>query len=324
MIALIGTTIERNVTSSSRNAAESTNANTNGDVRLQRVVEVAHPPRCRRRRTASTPSTDPIVGATTSSRSTSSACVRLLLGPVAGDLDIETCRPSCRGSRPARASLAGKQRVCSAAAFSSFASPPVTAGAVTSSALMTTSSDEVSVGNASCSRLNVWTTGSSCGSESDVLGVPMSMPRPGSPAPPAAPVARHGRQQRAPQHPVHDARPDAERGHAVAETTEAGNPALLDAIAEHRQHGGQHRERSEHRDGDDRDRAGGERRERRGAGEVHAGHRDHDRDAGDEHGATRGRGGRLDRRFLAPCRRRAPRAPGGGRTARSPRRRPGR
>ena len=44
---------------------------------------------------------------------------------------------------------------------------------------MTTSSDEVSAGNAFCIRLNVWTTGSSCGSDADVLGVPISMCRAG-------------------------------------------------------------------------------------------------------------------------------------------------
>ena len=66
------------------------------------------------------------------------------------------------------------------------------------------------------------------------------------------------------------------------------------------------------------------RRERRVAGEEHAGHRDHHREAGDQHGAARGRRGGLERPRLAMRRRAAPRARGAGRTASSRRRRPGR
>ena len=147
-----------------------------GDVRLQRVREVAHPPRCCRRRTprrrrpirSSGPPRRSGAPRAPGSTPRRSRCRRSR---------PRACRPSCRGSRRARPSLDGsRSRVLARRPCSSFASPALTAGAVTSSALMTTSSDEVSDGNASCTRLNVCTTGSSCGSEAEVFGVPMSIP----------------------------------------------------------------------------------------------------------------------------------------------------
>ena len=79
---------------------------------------------------------------------------------------------------------------CCAAAWFSCATPASIEGAVTSFALMTTSSDEVSDGNAACRRLNVCTTGWSCGSDAEVFGVPMSIPRAGIARATSRPVAR--------------------------------------------------------------------------------------------------------------------------------------
>ena len=65
----------------------------------------------------------------------------------------------------------------------------MTAGAVTSRALTTTLSVCVSAGKAFCTRLNVCTTGSSCGSDAEVLGVPMSSCSAGSAIATSSPVA---------------------------------------------------------------------------------------------------------------------------------------
>ena len=75
---------------------------------------------------------------------------------------------------------------------------------------------------------------------------------------------------------------------ALAEERDA---ALVDAVAELREHGGEHRQRADHRDADDEDRAGRHRGEAVVAGEVHAGHGGHHGEAGDQHGAARRRGG---------------------------------
>jgi hypothetical protein len=99
-------------------------------------------------------------------------------------------------------------------------------------------------------------------------------------------MAKRGRQ---------DLRPDAVLAARAAQPSEERDAALLDAVAELRQERRQHGERSDHRDRDDHDRAEAERAERAVAGEEEASHRGHDRQPGDEHGAARRRGRRLER-----------------------------
>ena len=71
--------------------------------------------------------------------------------------------------------------------------------------------------------------------------------------------------------------------------------APVDAVAEAAEERGQHRERSDHRDEHDEDRAEAHRDEVARAGERHAGAGDGDGEAGDEHGAAGGRGGGVQR-----------------------------
>ena len=226
-------------------------------------VEVAHPAPCRRR--LGLRRRRPIRSSGRRRRPEHlERPVRLVVGPVAGDLDLEGPDRLVRVRRRS-ASCARRELVRGAArGLLELREPAVTAGAVTSLALMTTLRDEVSDGNASWTWLNVCTTGWSCGSEAEVFGVPMSIPiGRDRHAPRAGPWRGTADSSGRRRTPVHDPRPDAHAGHPVAETAQAGNPALLGAIAQHRQQGGEHRERSEHRDCDHHDRAGGERRERR-------------------------------------------------------------
>ena len=81
----------------------------------------------------------------------------------------------------------------------------------------------------------------------------------------------------------------------AAEPVQERDLALLDLVAEPRQQRRQHRERAEHRDADDHHRGDAEAEVGLVAGEHHPGHRDHHRDAGDQHRAARGRGGGLER-----------------------------
>ena len=115
-------------------------------------------------------------------------------------------------------------------ACSSFSIAPVTAGAVTSLPLMTTLSDEVSLGNAALRWLNFCTTVSSCGSVS-IAGVPVCMCSAGAASASSSATEVDRPQQRAAHDAVHDARPEAERGHARLQAVEAGNAALVDAVA---------------------------------------------------------------------------------------------
>jgi hypothetical protein len=82
---------------------------------------------------------------------------------------------------------------------------------------------------------------------------------------------------------------------STLEAMQERHAALLDAVAEHRQQRRDDGHRADHRDRHDRDRADAERRERRVAGQEHAGHGDHHGQAGDQHGAAGGRGGDVDR-----------------------------
>ncbi len=104
------------------------------------------------------------------------------------------------------------------------------------------------------------------------------------------------------EHAIRDAAPHVALGRGAAQAADEGDAALLDAVAQLPEHCGENREGAEHGDRDDDHRADREGHERAVTGEEHAGHRDQDGDARDEHGVTRGRGGRLERSALAPAR----------------------
>ena len=103
--------------------------------------------------------------------------------------------------------------------------------------------------------------------------------------------AEQRRQDGPAKHPLDDPRPDPVRFALLRGASATRKPSLLDAVSECGQHRGQHGEGPEHRHRNDEDRPGGKGREGWRAAEVHAGHRDHHRDARYEHRAT-GRGGR--------------------------------
>jgi hypothetical protein len=101
------------------------------------------------------------------------------------------------------------------------------------------------------------------------------------------------------EHAVEDRTPEARLAAVGLQPVQERDAPLLDAVAELGQQRRQDRDRADHGHRHHHDRAGGKRRERLAAGEVHARHRDHDREAGDEHRpAGRGRGG-LQRRIGA-------------------------
>ena len=112
-------------------------------------------------------------------------------------------------------------------------------------------------------------------------------------APPAIAIDSQGR--RITRSTVADQKRDSPAASPAAEEREA---ALLDPVPEPGEHRRQHRQRGEHRDRDDEDRALGERVEGLVAAQEHAGHRDDHRQAGDQHRAPRGRGGDLERGAL--------------------------
>ena len=111
---------------------------------------------------------------------------------------------------------------------------------------------------------------------------------------------RDDRDDRPAEDTLEDRSPDARVSVLAAEPVHEGDTALLDAIAELREHCGQHGERTDHRDRDDHHRADREGHERLVAGEEHAGHRDQDGDAGDQDGPAGGGRGGLERSALAP------------------------
>ena len=138
--------------------------------------------------------------------------------------------------------------------------------------------------------------------------------------PPAPSAETHGWRSTAPD----DGGPEAGLAVRAVAAGEERHAALVHAVAELGQDGRQHRQRADDRDRHDEDRARRERLERRVAGEVHPGHRDH-------HGAAR-RPARPAPRSppRRPARRRcrgrarARRARGAGRTSSSRPRRRGR
>ena len=128
---------------------------------------------------------------------------------------------------------------------------------------------------------------------------PCASRRPGSPArraaPPLSSAASSGRRSEAPTTAPQKRPARPRHGAGASRLPSSGIAAALDAVAERREHRRHDGDRAEHRDRDDDDRADAERGEDAVAGEQHAGHRDHHRQAGDDHGAARGRRGDRDR-----------------------------
>ena len=100
-------------------------------------------------------------------------------------------------------------------------------------------------------------------------------------------------------HVAEDEAPDAGVALLALEAAEQGQTALVDAVAELRQHGGQHRQRAEHGDADDEDRADRHRAALGLAEEEDACQRGHDGQARDQDGVAAGGGGCLEGRELA-------------------------
>ena len=113
------------------------------------------------------------------------------------------------------------------------------------------------------------------------------------------PAAEHRGEQRTAQRRAHDRAPEAPaapvRGAPLEPLADERDAAALDAVAQRGENSGHDRDRAEHRDGDDDDRPDAERRPDRVAREQHARHRDHHRQPGDDHCATRCRRRRRDR-----------------------------
>ena len=126
------------------------------------------------------------------------------------------------------------------------------------------------------------------------------------------------------QDAAEDRAPDLALDRGAPHPAEPGHPAEVDAVTEHRQQGGQHGHRAEHRDEDDEDRGDREAVEEQHPGQEHPRHRHHHGQTGDQHRAAGRRCRDPQRRLgvLGPAR--APRARGAGRTCSSRPRRPGR
>ena len=293
MIALIGTTIERNVTSSRMNAIASTKTNTIGRcdfiVSRKSFDQAVMPPTA-----TSAFCSLPTVAGTTSSRRTSSerfdaASVPLPL------IESDTIATVLSGLT---VTLEGSESSPVAIAWSCSCLIAVwTSGVVTSLALTTTLAGRLPPGNAASMRSSVWMIGVL----RDRPSVPASlncMPSAGiesaTSRPPARTTETTGRAEDAGQDRVPHARLALV---LVATLGDVGQAALLEPalLAEVGQHGRQERERPDHGDGDDDDRADAEGREDRVAGEEHAGHRGDHGEAGDQHRATRGGGGDVER-----------------------------
>jgi hypothetical protein len=111
--------------------------------------------------------------------------------------------------------------------------------------------------------------------------------------------AAHDRGEYGPaKHPLDDPGPHPIRLLASPQVVAQRKPSLLDSISQNGEHRGQDGQRTDHRHRHDEDRSGGQRGERWRAAEVHAAHRDHHGEAGDEDGPTGGGGRRLDRRVV--------------------------
>ena len=117
------------------------------------------------------------------------------------------------------------------------------------------------------------------------------------------PAREDGGQERPAEDSAHDRAPDPTLAVVAAKPADERNPTPVDPVAEPRQQRRQHGQRPDHRHRDYRDRGDREGLEDRVAGEEHAGHRRHHGQAGDEHGAARGRGCGLQRGPLATARR---------------------
>ena len=165
---------------------------------------------------------------------------------------------------------------------------------VTSRALTTTVTGVLWLGKAAWMRSKLRITGMLRDRDS-VPGIEVCIPNAGIARATRTPPLSSADSDGPAKHPLDDPRPDPVRFALLRGASATRKPSLLDAVSECGQHRGQHGEGPEHRHRNDEDRPGGKGREGWRAAEVHAGHRDHHRDARYEHRAT-GRGGRrLDR-----------------------------
>jgi hypothetical protein len=94
------------------------------------------------------------------------------------------------------------------------------------------------------------------------------------------------RDRRTPQHDVQNGVPEPALAALAPQPVQERDPALLDAVAEQREHRRDDRHRADHRHQHDGDRADAERREGLVAGQEHAGHGHDHGQAGDQHRAA--------------------------------------
>ncbi len=137
-------------------------------------------------------------------------------------------------------------------------------------------------------------------------------------------AGQHERHHRTAHHAVDDRGPEPRLRAPGAPAREERNPPLVDSVSEPGQHRRQDGERGAHRDGDDEHRPDRECDEGLVAADQHSGHRDDHGQAGDQHGASRGRRSDLKRVFGTAAGSAAPRVPAAGRRASSRRRLRGR
>lgn len=140
-------------------------------------------------------------------------------------------------------------------------------------------------------------TGRFCG-RSSAPGMEVSIPKAGGQGDEQA-AGSERRDERAAQDAVEDRAPDPALAVLAAQPRDERDVAKLDLVAELREERRQDGQRADDGHGDDEDRGDGDAGEGAGAREEHAGHGDHDRQAGDEDSAARGRGGGLERGLLA-------------------------
>ena len=113
-------------------------------------------------------------------------------------------------------------------------------------------------------------------------------------------AGQHDRDNWTLEDPVDDRAPDPPLAVVTAQAVDEWDPPAVDVVAELREQGRQHRERTEQRDSDDGHGRHREGDERRVAGEEHARHGDEHRHARDKHRAAGRRCSSLERRLFSP------------------------
>ena len=292
MIALIGITIDRKVTSRIRNARISTNPNTIG-MRVRELVVGVHG-RCGRAR-------DVHVGAGEVADACRGRCryaASIALPWTASSWPLPSIGIVHPGDGAVLAvlgldvvvHLAGGERLALEAGDRLVRLRVARTGR---RSLMTTVAWLFSNGNAFSIRLNVCMTGMSCG-RSDVPIRVVFISTAGSASATRKAVATTadttGRRSTRSMIAVHmreSPAPRLRRREAAARPFSTRSPS-------HDDHGRQHGQGADHRDRDDHHRAEPEADESLVAREEHAGHRDHHRQARDQHGTAGGRRGPLE------------------------------